>query len=163
MAVHTPPDDTPPGAAPLVLGQVPLRRALGGVVCALAGVKAGLAVGLLAGASERQLNGVALVVQAGLAALVAAMVVLGRRVGLGFGAVYLGYSAAVALIELPPTGWKVMALATNGTLLVAALALWTVDVERPPPARTRLVALFVAGLLVAVVFSAPLADRLLAG
>lgn len=104
-------------------------------VCGLAGVKAGTAASVLVahaaapGTPGEGLGTTGALIAVALHTLLVGMVILRRRFGLAAGAVYVGYSSTVGLVQFPATPWNVVSLALGGALLVTAVALWAVGMD----------------------------------
>jgi hypothetical protein len=96
-------------------------------------------------------------------AVVASMVLRGRRAALGIGTACLIYAIVIELIQPggPVTGWTVMLLAHHTALLGAVLALWLVGIEKPPPDRPRLLVVLGIGVLLGALAGIALARTML--
>lgn len=134
-------------------GRLAWSRRLSLAVCVLTGFRIGLDLVLLTGTTGVHASRVDVVLQICAMAVVASMVLRGVRGWLGLGVACLVYGIVVALVQLPAHSnpWFGLLLAHYAILLLTALALWVVGIERPPPHRARLAVAIGAGAVAGAV------------
>jgi hypothetical protein len=148
---------------PLSATRITARRWLAGAVCLLTGLRFGLDAAVLAGVAGPGFDVRGVLLQMAVMAIVASMVLRGRRAALGIGTACLIYAIVIELVQPggPITAWAVMLLAHHTALLGAVLALWLVGIEKPPPDRPWLLVVLGIGVLLGALAGVALARTML--